>query len=148
VSRESRRWAWEARERKRAMERERDKATRTQVLTKNTHPVQRGSVMAALAWIVFWAVGIGLFFVSQFWAALALFSISIVGTAWIFSSEIRNMPLANLHRWPWLGLFFIALQIIVTSWVIYSGYQSSCTDINVSKNKGWNVGGDAIHIEV
>jgi hypothetical protein len=110
------------------------------------HPVEKGSVMAALAWMVFWAVGIGLFFVSQFWPGLVLCLVSIVGTIWIFSSEIRVMRPQNFSEWPWLGLFFIALQISITSWAAYSHYDTDCTDVTATNNKSWNVG-TFIHVE-
>jgi hypothetical protein len=74
-------------------------------------------VLAALAAMVFWAVGVGLMD-TRFAIGAALCVVTIAWTVWFYWSDLIAVPFRAPRAWPWLGITIILIELIVPGYIL------------------------------
>ncbi len=85
--------------------------------TERQHPGEATRVLAALASMVFWAVGVSLMD-PRFGVGAFLCVVSIVWTVWLYWSDLAAIPSRKFKAWPWLGIIVILIEILVPGYLL------------------------------
>jgi hypothetical protein len=80
------------------------------------HPLAHWKVAVALG--IFGLSGFGASFMdSRFALGTLICGIAAIGTAWLYSEELRAMPGQKARSWPWIGIAALALEVAVPSYI-------------------------------
>jgi hypothetical protein len=81
------------------------------------HPAEAPRVVAALAAMVFWAVGLSLMD-GRFGLGATLCAVTVVWTAWLYWADLISAHSRPWKAWPWLGILLLTIEIAAPGWLI------------------------------
>lgn len=73
------------------------------------HVLETSKALAALALMVFWAVGLSLVD-AHLYLGVAVGSLGILSTIWLFWKQFKISHLAEIKTWPWLAVIILLIQ--------------------------------------
>jgi len=84
------------------------------------HPLSKAQHQSAFTIAaLFWGVGVAMID-PRTGVGILLCVIGIAATLWLYWSDLLGMRSRAWRVWPWLGLFFIVIEILVPCWLLAS----------------------------